>query len=107
MGKRKRNTKQKDLFDIQEYLKTAPCVPAIRNAVNAWRENNYKGVTPTTKELLNYWFYTDHRLPDGRKFAYYKAQKEAIETDRKSVVQGKSVDLGGRRIIKKKKEKKE
>ena len=27
--------------------------------------------------------------------------------DRKSVVQGKSVDLGGRRIIKKKKEKKE
>ena len=27
-------------------------------------------------------------------------------TDRKSVVQGKSVDLGGRRIIKKKKEKK-
>ena len=27
--------------------------------------------------------------------------------DRKSVVQGKSVDLGGRRIIKKKKEKKQ
>ena len=28
-----------------------------------------------------------------------------IERDRKSVVQGKSVDLGGRRIIKKKKSK--
>ena len=28
------------------------------------------------------------------------------EADRKSVVQGKSVDLGGRRIIKKKKKKK-
>ena len=27
-----------------------------------------------------------------------------LERDRKSVVQGKSVDLGGRRIIKKKKE---
>ena len=29
-----------------------------------------------------------------------------IKRDRKSVVQGKSVDLGGRRIIKKKKQKK-
>ena len=29
------------------------------------------------------------------------------DLDRKSVVQGKSVDLGGRRIIKKKKRKKE
>ena len=29
-----------------------------------------------------------------------------LQIDRKSVVQGKSVDLGGRRIIKKKKQKK-
>ncbi len=29
-----------------------------------------------------------------------------VDEDRKSVVQGKSVDLGGRRIIKKKKKKK-
>ena len=32
--------------------------------------------------------------------------KDLIEKDRKSVVQGKSVDLGGRRIIKKKNQKK-
>ena len=32
-----------------------------------------------------------------------KIQEEAKGKDRKSVVQGKSVDLGGRRIIKKKK----
>jgi type III restriction enzyme len=80
MAKRKRAEKQTDLFNLQEYLKTAPCVPAIRNAVAAWREKKYKGVTPTTKELLNYWFLTDHRLPDGRSFSYYPAQREAIET---------------------------
>ena len=34
------------------------------------------------------------------------ARLSFITTDRKSVVQGKSVDLGGRRIIKKKKKKK-
>ena len=80
MGKRKKDSKQSDLFNVQEYLSTAPCVPALRNAVEAWRSSGYKGITKTTRELLNYWFYTDHRLPNGRKFAYYLAQKEAIET---------------------------
>lgn len=80
MTKRKNNSKQSDLFNIQEYLSTAPCVPALRNAIQSWRASNYKGITQTTRELLNYWFYTDHRLPNGRKFAYYLAQKEAIET---------------------------
>jgi len=80
MGKRKNKSKQSDLFNIQEYLSTAPCVPALRNAIQAWRASGYRGITQTTRELLNYWFYTDHRLPNGRKFAYYIAQKEAIET---------------------------
>lgn len=80
MAKRKNNSKQSDLFNIQEYLTTAPCVPALRNAIQSWRASGYKGITQTTRELLNYWFYTDHRLPNGRKFAYYIAQKEAIET---------------------------
>lgn len=56
MGRQKRDTKQTDLFNLQEYLATAPCVPAIRNAVASWRETNYNGATQTTKELLNYWF---------------------------------------------------
>src|SRR3712207_8987569 len=34
------------------------------------------------------------------------AREAGLLTDRKSVVEGKSVDLGGRRIIKKKKKKK-
>jgi type III restriction enzyme len=80
MGKRKKDTKQADLFNIEEYLATAPCVPAIRPAVASWRENNYKGITSTTRELLNYWFKTDHILPNGTSFNYYPAQREAIET---------------------------
>jgi type III restriction enzyme len=59
---------------------TAPCVPEIRKAVKEWRRSKYKGATETTKTLLNYWFGTDHRLPDGRSFQYYYAQREAIET---------------------------
>ena len=29
---------------------------------------------------MNYWFKTDHRLPNGGKFAYHYFQREAIET---------------------------
>lgn len=42
--------------------------------------NGYKGVTATTRLLLNQWFLTDHRLPNGYKFAYHYFQREAIET---------------------------
>jgi len=62
---------------------TAPCVPAIRNAVNEWVESNYtkpEGCTETSKILLNYWFHSDHRLGDGRIFGYNAAQREAMET---------------------------
>jgi len=62
---------------------TAPCVPAIRNAVDEWVKSNYtapKGCTETSKTLLNYWFHSDHRLADGRIFAYNTAQREAMET---------------------------
>ena len=71
---------QRGLFDLKEYLTTAPCVPAIREAVNKWRSGGYKGVTQTSKELLNYWFYTDHILPNGNIFKYYESQRESIET---------------------------
>lgn len=69
---------QLSLLDAK--TKTAPCVPAIKEAVNAWRSGGYKGVTETTRTLLNYWFHTDHRLPNGRKFEYHYAQREAMET---------------------------
>jgi len=62
---------------------TGPCIPAIRNAVEDWVKSNYvtpEGCTQTTKTLLNYWFHSDHRLANGRVFAYNTAQREAMET---------------------------
>jgi type III restriction enzyme len=55
-------------------------VPAIRKAVAEWRSRKYKGATDTSKLLLNHWFATDHRVPGGGSFAYYPAQRDAIET---------------------------
>jgi type III restriction enzyme len=71
---------QAELLDVTSRLRTAPCVPALREAVKAWRAGGYKGITDTTRELLNYWFCTDHRLPTGQPFAYHPSQQEAIET---------------------------
>ena len=78
--KNKISNSQNDMFDIQEQLKTAACVPAIREAVKAWKADNYKGITETTRELLNFWFYTDHILLNGQTFRFHTAQREAIET---------------------------
>ncbi|MGH9426312.1 MAG: DEAD/DEAH box helicase, partial [Terriglobia bacterium] len=81
MGRpRKKKVQGDNLFDVTTRLRTAPCVPALREAVKAWRAGGYKGVTDTTRLLLNHWFYTDHRLPSGRRFAYHSSQQEAIET---------------------------
>lgn len=71
-------TGQKSMFQVD--TKTAPCVPKIREEVTAWAAAGYEGATKTTKTLLNYWFHTDHRLPNGSKFKYHYFQKEAIET---------------------------
>ena len=71
---------QPGLFDLTLYLKTAACVPVLRKLVAEWREKGYAGSTATTRMLLNYWFLTDHKLPNGRLFTYLDAQREAIET---------------------------
>lgn len=59
---------------------SAPAVPAIREAVKQWRADGYKGATETSRALLNHWFLTDHKLPNGSLFRYHAAQKEAIES---------------------------
>ena len=69
-----------NLLDITAKLRTAPCVPALREAVRAWRAGGYKGTTDTTRKLLAYWFECDHRLANGMRFKYHAAQREAIET---------------------------
>jgi type III restriction enzyme len=57
--KKENDPAQKDLLDVAVQLRTAPCVPALREAVKKWRDDKYKGATETTRLLLNYWFKTD------------------------------------------------
>src|SRR5438132_9276445 len=65
---------------LEPRVKTAPCVPAIREAVADWRNRGYSGATGTTKALLNYWFKADHLMHSGRFFKYHDSQRDAIET---------------------------
>lgn len=74
------NPSQTELLDIVGKLRTGPCVPALREAVKAWRAGGYKGITETTRILLNHWFYTDHKTRIGLPFRYHESQQEAIET---------------------------
>jgi len=78
----KRGTKpnKAQMSFLENYGRTAPAVPAIRDAVRDWREAGYKGATDTSRVLLNYWFHTDHKLSSGQLFAYFNAQRESIET---------------------------
>jgi len=75
----KKNLSQTDLLYIQERVTTAPCVPALREAVFAWRKKHYKGTTQTTRDLLKFWFNPDH-IQNGTPFRYHQAQQTAIET---------------------------
>ena len=82
MPRRKKDSdpSQQDLLNVAVQLRTAPCVPALREAVKNWREQNYKGATETTQLLLTHWFERDHRLINRQPFAYHSFQREAIET---------------------------
>jgi len=73
-------TGQLDLLDIRDTLRTAPCVPLVRQEVKQWQAAGYTGITATTRRLLAWWFKNDHRLPNGSQFRYHTAQREAIET---------------------------
>ena len=76
--KKQESTEQLGLLEAR--VLSAPCVPGIRAKVKEWREGGYKGVTDTTRLLLNYWFSAEHRMPNGRKFEYHYFQREAVET---------------------------
>ncbi len=80
---------QGELYTENGYAKLLPpLVYKVRQGVHAWRESGYAGASETTKALLNYWFKTEHVLPqtggDGRTvmvpFRYYFAQREAVES---------------------------
>jgi type III restriction enzyme len=81
MKRKKRSAPtQAELLDITAKLRTAPCVPALREALKAWCAGGYKGITDTTRILLNFWFETDHKLPTGLPFKYHPSQRDAMET---------------------------
>ncbi len=77
---RRRTTTPPEPALVDVKTSTAPCVPAIREAVNRWRADGYPGATQTTRRLLNYWFVEDHRMGDGRRFRYHDCHRPAIET---------------------------
>ena len=76
---RKSKSSPAQISFLEPALKTAPCVPAIREAARTWATSGYKGATPTTQILLKYWFNNDHRI-NGRPFKYHHFQREAMET---------------------------
>ena len=61
-----------------------PLVAELRIRVQEWRDSGYAGATRTSVALLNWWFNTEHLIPqaDGTlvPFSYYFAQREAVET---------------------------
>ena len=73
----KKDPSQQELIDKTAQLKTAPCVPAIKEAVKAWRAGNYKGMTDTTRRLFDFWFHTDHRPKPNGITRYYDFQRES------------------------------
>lgn len=81
-AKTKRTKKSPDQTELlQVQTTTAPAVPAIRTAVEAWRAAGYDGITDTTRTLINWWFAKDgYRRPGGRVFRYHAFQRDAIET---------------------------
>ena len=56
-------------------------MPAIRKAVAEWRSGKYKGATETTQDAVQLLVRRPTiGCPAGGSFAYYPAQREAIET---------------------------
>lgn len=82
MPRRKKSAPEEapTLLDITAKLRSGPCVPPLREALKAWKADGRKGITDTTRTLLNFWFEADHKLKTGRPFRYHPSQQEAIET---------------------------
>lgn len=61
-----------------------PLVATLRKKVKEFRDGGYVGATDTSRALLNWWFNTEHLLPQSdstmAQFEYFFAQREALET---------------------------
>ncbi|MBV6512189.1 MAG: hypothetical protein FMNOHCHN_01686 [Ignavibacteriaceae bacterium] len=70
---------QADIFNNEYDKLLPPLVNKIRIAVAEWRDNDYPGISKTSKSLLRFWFTHEHIIKE-RKFRFYFAQREAIES---------------------------
>ncbi len=80
MARRRQKISPAQQSFLEDFGNTAPAVPAIRQAVDEWRADNYPGATDTSRVLLNHWFHSDHKLRTGGEFRYYAAQRQAVES---------------------------
>ena len=55
-------------------------VNGVRARVDAWRAQNYRGASVTSRRLLGFWFADEHRAENGTPFRFYFCQREAVET---------------------------
>jgi type III restriction enzyme len=73
-----------EAFADKAHQLVPPLVWNLRREVQKWRDGGYDGATKTSKALLNYWFNTEHLIPQSNseaiEFQFYFAQREAIET---------------------------
>ncbi len=70
---------QANLFNNEYQKLLPPLVHKIRVAVKDWRENDYLGASLTSKALLDFWFNREH-FKGEKKFTFYFAQREAVES---------------------------
>lgn len=59
---------------LEEEFVALDCVNEIRDRVRAWRQRDYPGVTPATRDLLHYW------SDPSREPRLFFCQREAAET---------------------------
>lgn len=74
-AKKSKNGQQ--MFDTEwtrERIEENIFINSVREKVRAWRSGGYLGVTPTTKQLLNYW------NDSNREKRLFFCQIEALET---------------------------
>ena len=68
-----RSDGQMDLFSEKNYVPLT-LVNLLRDDVKRWRESGYRGATPITRELLDWWFVRE------RERRFFFCQREAVET---------------------------
>ena len=72
------------LREVSQEKLLPPLVSDLREKVQQWRSDGYRGASSTSIHLLEWWFQREHLLTtasgDTWSFNYYFAQREAVET---------------------------